>query len=303
MSGAVAREGRTFRAMGTQITVRVDHPDADALTDRVRALFEEREATLSRFRPESELSRLNQRTGRPVAVGPLLLRTLTAAVAAARATGGAFDPTLGRQLVAAGYAQSFDLPTTSRVRIARGRPGGGWRDLTIDEASSRVTVPDHVRVDLGGIAKGMAVDAAIAELGAAGVRRALVNAGGDLRVLNAGGAPWPVGLSDVRGEFLRLTDGALATSSTMRRRWRLGHEDQHHLIDPRTGAPSRSGVWSVSVAAPTCEHAEVAAKAALVLGPVAGAAFLDRLGYGAVLSVTDGEPVRVGDWPRPETAA
>ena len=303
MTAAIDTRSAIFHAMGTEITVRVGHPDADDLIAGAERLFADWEAALSRFRPESELCRMNARAGSPVRVGPLLLRVMTEALRAAWATRGVFDPTLGRQLVAAGYAQSFDLPSSTRFRIARVRPGGAWRDLAVDADASVVTVPAGAAVDLGGIAKGMAVDAVIERLAEAGVTRALVNAGGDMRVITSGGAGWPVGLTDVRDASVTLVDGALATSSTARRRWRLAWEDQHHLIDPRTGEPSRSSVWSVSVAAPTCVQAEVAAKTALILGPEAGVAFLRKAGLSAVLSREDEPSISVGAWPQDAVAA
>lgn len=303
MNAVVSPVSTTFTAMGTDITVRVEHREAGDLLVEARDLFENWEAVLSRFRPDSELSRLNARAGSAVPVSPLLLRVIVAALRAAWATKGLFDPALGRQLVAAGYAQSFERSSPSHFRIARARPGGAWRDIVIDVDAATVRVPVGAAVDLGGIAKGMAVDALIDLFAAAGVTRAMVNAGGDLRVITSGDTGWPVGLTDVRGAFLTLVDGALATSSTARRRWRLAGEDQHHLIDPRTGEPSRSAVWSASVAAATCMQAEVAAKTALILGPDAGAAFLEKAGLSAILSRIDKPPIPVGAWPEHRLAA
>ena len=294
--------GTTFRAMGTEIAVRVGHETPAALVAEVRDLFEHWEAVLSRFLPDSELSRINAAAGTTVRVSPLVHRVICEALRAARATDGVFDPALGKQLVAAGYAQSFDLPSTTQFRVSSPRPGGAWRDIEVDDAAQTIRVPRGVALDFGGIAKGMAVDAAIAVLSAGGATSALVNAGGDMRAITAGEAGWPVGLTDAPGQFLMLVDGAVATSSTARRRWRVGSEDQHHLLDPRTGGPSRSGVWSVSVAAASCAHAEVAAKTALILGPVGGARFLERLGFAGLMSGTDGTTIRIGQWPSQEIA-
>lgn len=285
-----------FRAMGTAVSVLVDGRRSGAVAG-VRTLFETWEATLSRFQPASELCRLNAAAGRPTEVGELLYTVADSALAAARATGGAFDPTLGTQLVAAGYAESFDIPSTARFRLTPPRPGGAWRHIVLDPAARTICLPSGAALDLGGIAKGMAVDAAVALLRAGGVVNALVNAGGDMRMIDGPDAWWPVGLTDVPEEFVTLRGGALATSSTSRRRWRLGGQNLHHLIDPRTGAPSASGVWSASVAAPTCAQAEVAAKTALILGPTAGARFLTDHGYAGILSRVRDTPVRVGAWP------
>jgi thiamine biosynthesis lipoprotein len=289
--------------MGTEIAVRVEHDAPSHLVSEVRDLFEHWEAVLSRFIPDSELSRVNAAAGATVRVSPLFHRVLTQALRAARSTGGVFDPTLGRQLVAAGYSQSFDLPSTAQFRLSAPRPGGAWRDIEIDDAAQTVRIPRSVALDFGGIAKGMAVDAAIAVLSAAGATNALVNAGGDMRAITSGTNGWPVGLTDVPGQFLTLSAGAVATSSTARRRWRIGSEDQHHLIDPRHGGPSRSGVWSVSVAADSCAQAEVAAKTAVILGPHEGPKFLDRVGLAGILSHDDGTTIRTGRWPSQEVAA
>lgn len=300
---SVTATGTTFRAMGTEIAVRVEHETPWDLVGEVRALFDHWEAVLSRFIPDSELSRVNAAAGATVRVSPLFHRVLTQALHAARSTGGVFDPTLGRQLVAAGYSQSFDVPSTAQFRLSAPRPGGAWRDIEIDDAAKTISIPRSVALDFGGIAKGMAVDAAIAIASAAGATNALVNAGGDMRAITAVGDGWPVGLTDVPGQFLTLSGGAVATSSTARRRWRIGSEDQHHLIDPRHGGPSRSGIWSVSVAATSCAQAEVAAKTALILGPREGPRFLDRVGLAAILSQADGTTIRTGHWPSQEIAA
>lgn len=293
----------SFPAMGTTVSLMAHEAIDPAVLEDIRTLFAEWEHTLSRFDPTSELSRLNRAagTGR-FPVSPLLARVLGAALAAARGTGGAFDPTLGRQLAAAGYARGFHLPADAGLRLARPRPGGAWRRVELDPLTSTVAVPAGVAVDLGGIAKGMAVDAATSLLAARAVDRVLVNAGGDIRVAG-GGADFAVTLTDVPGELVTLRSGAIATSTTARRRWRAGGVDQHHLLDPRTGEPSASGVWSVTVAAATCAQAEVAAKTALVLGAVDGEAFLAEHGLDAVLSTTDGAPIRVGAWPRAALAA
>jgi FAD:protein FMN transferase len=229
-----------FRAMGTDVELF----GARAAFYLVEQEFERLEAILSRFRPESELSRLN-------AVGwidasPVLLEVTALALAARENTGGRFDPTIYNAVVAAGYDRSFELldPHPGPAAACGG-------DVTIDGTVIRLGA--GVRLDFGGIGKGYAVDRAAALLGAHGP--ALVNAGGDIAVR---GGRWPVGV-DVPGAplTLELTSGALATSGSDRRRWAGGH----HLIDPRTGAPARSPFVRVTVAAPTAVAAEVLAKA------------------------------------------
>ena len=295
---APAREIR-FHAMGTEVTVITAGQAPAGTMGRVRDLFAGREEILSRFRPDSELSRLNRRAGRATQVGPLLFAAIEAALRAAAATGGAFDPTLGRQMAANGYDRSFGLPERVTVLgMPPAGPGGGWRDISVDHVARMVTLPVGIAVDLGGIAKGMAVDAAARLMDDDGVEAGLVSAGGDMRVAGYGGEDWQVGLTDTPGpRQITLMGGALATSSSARRTWIQAGVRRHHLLDPRTGEPAASGLRSVSVAAGTCEQAEVAAKAAFVLGPSRGAAFVESLRLAALLTPSVGPPIAVGSWP------
>lgn len=301
-TGLLALRESTFPAMGTEVRLVVPRDVPAAATGRVRALFATWEAALTRFRPDSELSRLNRAAGSEVEVSPLLFGVLQAALRAARATDGLFDPAMGLQMEALGYDRPFDrMPRESHPPSAAG-PGGGWRAITLDPARRAVTIPHGRAMDLGGIAKGMAVDAAIGTLRNAGVSTAMVEAGGDLRVIGRPPAHphWGIRVDPVGDRVIALKAGALATSSTARRRWRAGGGDQHHLIDPRTGRAAMRGVRSVTVAARTCAQAEVAAKAALVAGMLEGADLLRRLGMDALMVPDHGTPLSIGRWPAEE---
>ncbi len=289
----------TFHAMGTTIALLLPRTMSEQATRGVADLFATWERALSRFQPDSELSRLNAQVGQPVVVSPLLLRVLTAALEAAEATRGIYDPTLLRQLVTLGYDRSFEtlprsLPATSTLVVG----GGGWRGIQINRGKRLVTLPEGAQLDFGGIAKGMAVDAALDLLREQGVSAALVNAGGDLGVLGTPPAldHWPV--QTPTGEVVALLEGALATSGVGRRQWTQGGQRRHHLIDPRTGASARSGLWSVTVAADRCMQAEVAAKTALILGPEAGATFLQHHRLSGLLIREDGTCSATGAWPQ-----
>ncbi len=305
----------SFAAMGTTITILASVGQIDQGLALTRDLFAEWEATLSRFRPASELSRLNASAGRGMVLSPLLLTVLEEALAAAVATDGIFDPTLLPQLRQAGYDQSFaSLPTRRPTLDAATatQPGGAWRDIIVDHRYGLVIMPTGTALDFGGIAKGMAVDAALDRLAAAGITTVLVNAGGDLGVrgLPAGLDHWPVAVPG--GGVLALRSGALATSGIERHHWWRGQAFHHHLLDPRTGDATRNGLWSATVAAERCGQAEVAAKVAFILGPVAGPDFLEHIGLAGQLipmarPATVGQPP-LGDptnaimthaWPRP----
>ena len=290
-----------FRAMGTTVTVIVPEPARRAV-EAVVSLFATWEAALSRFRPESELSRLNAAAGREVPVSPLLLSVVETAIRAARATDGLFDPTLLGAMIAAGYDRTFEeLPRVGPADAGRDRAtAGGWRTLRVDRVRGTVTLPPGVGIDLGGIAKGLAVDAAVDLLAAADASPCAVDAGGDLAVrgLPAHRLSWPVRLElpDGSARVLEIAAGALATSGIGRRNWVRGAELRHHLIDPRTGRPADGEGWSATVAAATVAQAEVAAKAVFMLGPAAGARFLLERGLTGLYVRRDGRQLELGTW-------
>lgn len=290
-----------FHAMGTTVALLLPQHHAQNGFDEVQRLFGAWESTLSRFLPTSELSRLNERAGESVAVGPLLWTVLTRALTAAKETDGRYDPTLQAQLVALGYDRTFEQVRDHEGSVAEDIvAGGGWRRVTLDSTTRRVALPLGVGLDFGGIAKGMAVDAALARLRQLGYERALVNAGGDLAVFGSLPATdaWPIEIAGKRASWtVPLAHGALATSGISRRRWRQGGRERHHLLDPRTGAPVENDLWSVTAVAPTCERAEVAAKAAFVAGLREGSQLLRSLGYAALVILKDGTWRAVGSWP------
>jgi thiamine biosynthesis lipoprotein len=290
-----------FRAMGTTVSLLLPEQQYEQGRQIVRSLFIEWEQTLSRFLPESELSRLNRHAGTPVALSDLLYEVLATALTAARATDGVYDPAMLDQLVQVGYDRSFDeLPAVRFDPIMPGEPGGGWRGIRVNPISRTALLPVGVRLDFGGIAKGMAVDAALEQLRQHGISPALVNAGGDLAVL---GLPlvaesWPIAVPGrARSWTIPLRRGAVATSGIAHRRWWQGQTLCHHLLDPRTGLPAESDLWSVTVVTDRCEQAEVAAKVAFILGSRRGADFLRRQRIAGLLVQEDGTWEAVGPWP------
>jgi len=287
--------------MGTTISMLLPESQAETGAQIVRALFSEWEQALSRFIPESELSQLNQQAGTPVAVSDLLYDVLATALTAARATEGVFDPAMLDQLVQSGYDRTFDdLPAVRFDPIIPGEPGGRWRGIKVDPIRRHVTLPAGIKLDFGGIAKGMAVDAALERLRQSGAGKAMVNAGGDLAVLGLPPAAdqWPVAVSG-RDRFwsIPLISGAVATSGIAHRHWWQGNTLRHHILDPRTGLPAQSDLWSVTVVADRCEQAEVAAKVAFILGSISGANFLREHRIAGLLVRADGTWETVEPWP------
>ncbi|HYF96086.1 MAG TPA: FAD:protein FMN transferase [Symbiobacteriaceae bacterium] len=254
----------------------------------LRPWFAEVQAVLSRFDQESPLSQLNQKPERWVVVPELLFRAVGAALQAAAATDGAFDPTVLDAVEAAGYTRSFELgpgPVTARPQGGTGR----WREVRLDRHMQAIWLPRGVRLDLGGIGKGLAVDGGLARL--RGARRALVNAGGDLALRTAPGEPpYLIDVEDpteperTQATF-GLRRGAAATSSVTGRRWGDG---LHHIIDPATGRPTRSGLIQATVFGPGAAFAEVLAKAAIVLGEARGLELIRRHRAHALLVRADG---------------
>jgi thiamine biosynthesis lipoprotein len=292
--------------MGTDVDVLLP-VGREASVAVVVAVFETWTRRCSRFDPNSELSRLNAAAGRPVIVSAGLFDVVAASIDAARATDGIFDPTVLHRLEELGYDRTFvQVPADGpAVTPWNGARCASWRDVRIDPATRTVELPAGVGLDLGGIAKGMAVDAALASLRAAGATPAAVNAGGDLAVAGTppGDADWRIAVETRDGgHVVALPYGALATSSTERRRWTRGGRDVHHLIDPRTGEPASTGIASVTVSAHRCGQAEVAAKTAVLLGPIDGAAFIRRMGLSALIVGMDGRRDRVGRWIEPAGA-
>lgn len=287
-----------FRSMGTDVTVMLPK-GALRHADEVEAVFDDWSDRFTRFDPSSELMHLNAHAGTPVSVSTTMLEAVSSAVAAATSTDGLFDPLLGSRMVELGYDRTFDLLPVDRPAVSL-RPwhAGEWRSILVDRERGTVTLPAGAALDLGGLAKGMAVDAALNALVSDGVAFAAVNAGGDLAVhgLPPDEGAWSVDVEAYTAGGVSLTSGALATSSILRRRWTVDGYARHHLLDPRTGMPVENELAQASVAASTCRQAEVAAKAVLLMGATGGAQFIEQHGLSALLLTRKGEAIRLGAW-------
>lgn len=250
---------------------------ARAATD-ARRLLERWHHQFSRFEAQSELSRLNSDPRRTVPVTPTMARFVEAAVSAAAITGGLVDPTLLTEIERAGYAESLDLeqmspgdfrcPTHSRCP-GRPRPDAPWREVRVDGRACTVTRPPGLRLDSGGIAKGLVGDLLAAALGTH--RSFAVAAAGDLRFGGTARSLRPVQVASPFDDSLlhtfELVAGAAATSGISKRSWiRSDGSAAHHLLDPATGRPAFTGVVQVTALAPTGVEAEALSKAALLSG-------------------------------------
>ncbi|MBJ7597499.1 MAG: thiamine biosynthesis protein [Candidatus Nephthysia bennettiae] len=292
-----------WTALGTEVVLAVSDPARlDQARGAVESVLRDVDMACSRFRDDSELALVNSAGGRWVAVGPLLVRALAAALWAARATGGAVDPTVGRALRVSGYDRDFKaLRQDSRVRIeVTAVPG--WKAIELDAGEQgRVRVPAGVELDLGATAKALAADrAATAASLAAGGCGVLVSLGGDVAVVGRpppGG--WLVQVSEPDGaeaQLVTIFDGGLATSSTRVRRWTRGGIRWHHILDPATGRPA-DGPWRLaSVAAASCLEANTAATASIVLGDAAPDWLVARRCPARLVS-EDGEVLALAGWP------
>jgi FAD:protein FMN transferase len=268
-----------FEAMGCEVVVRGGRAAERA---DVEEHFRERDRVFSRFIPGSELNRVNAATGRPTIVSGLFAATLEIALQVAHETDGLVDPTLGAALAAAGYTRDFEELTADPRPVG---PASGPRPVHL--IGRIVRMPDGAILDLNGVVKSLAVDDGLALLSG----DASVSAGGDL----AARGPLTVALPG--GDAVELREGALATSGRTKRRWLRGGEMQHHLIDHRTGRPSRSPWTEVTACGATCVAADVAAKAAFLLGDD-GPAWLDAREIPARLRREDGTVRTTVAWER-----
>ena len=296
---------RDFRALGTGCTVLVTDPSQlDDAVDAVGAELADIDLACSRFRPDSELEKVNANAGTAVDVSPLLVDAVLVALRAAELTDGDVDPTVGEAMRVLGYDRDFDAVPKDGEAIATVVRVPGWQDVSVDRRQNTVRVPSGVRLDLGATAKALAADRASTRAAAVAGCGVLVSLGGDLAV--AGPPPprgWAVRVTDdhaagpdADGQTVLMQSGGLATSSTTVRRWARGGEDVHHLVDPGTGRPAHE-VWrTVSVAAASCVDANIASTAAIIRGQTAPA-WLESLGLPARLVFPEGSVVRVGGWP------
>jgi len=305
---------RTVVRMDTFVTIGIvggggQPGGGEAALTRALDWFRRVEEVCSRFDPASEVRRLLDHLGEPTPVSDILYEATAFALAVAEASGGAFDPTLGQRLERRGFDRNYRTSATIATPLSSDAPDDApddapaatpptFRDLRLNPERRTLTLLRPLVLDLGAVAKGLAIDLAAQEL--APYRDWVIEAGGDILVRghNPAGEPWRIGIRHPRRDdamltTLLLTDAAVCTSGDYERR-ASNPAAGHHLLDPRSG-DSPAAVASVTVVAPTAMAADVLGTAAFILGPRRGSRFLGQQGVAGLLVTPD-----LTEYPTPD---
>ena len=291
---------RSAALMGTVVTIHVvghvpgheQGPEQTAqreqAVERGFEWFHRVEQCCTRFEAHSEVMQLTAQVGAPVRVSAILYEAVQFALAVAEESGGAFDPTVGSVMETRGFNREYRTGKIIRSVLDCSR-SVSYRDVCLDADRQTITLLRPLILDLGAVAKGLAVDLAARELRP--FQNFAINAGGDLYLggCNPDGEPWSIGIRHPRQErqlidSLRVSNRAVCTSGDYERR--SPDDSGHHILDPRRGS-SANEVSSVTVIGPTAMLADALATAAFVLGPTDGIQLFDRLGVdGFIVSAT-----------------
>jgi thiamine biosynthesis lipoprotein len=284
----------SFQVVGHGATD-VERAARDDAIARSVAWFEEVEATCSRFDQQSELQLLSTQIGVAVRASPMLFEAVRFALAVAAESGGAFDPTVGLSMERRGFDREHRTGDTIHTSLEQPHDVS-YRDVIVDDDEKTIMLCRPLLLDLGAVAKGLAIDVAARELQP--FENFAIDAGGDLYFggRNATEQPWSVGIRHPRGDglldTLHVSDVAVCTSGDYERRTDAGH----HIVDPRTGAPAND-IASVTVIAPSAMVADTLATAAFVLGPVDGMSLLERHGVQGLIVTPELERFSTSDMP------
>lgn len=284
----------TFRAMGCAVEAALEtEADGEALLAALPEQIEAIEARLSRFRPASELSHLNEQSGDWVQVSAVLFQNVALAKHAARITDGLYNPLVLSALVANGYDRSFEnLKDSVAFPAPTHKTVGDWKQINLRPKTSEVLLPTGRAIDLGGIAKGWTAALIANRLASFGA--CLISMGGDIAVRGApsGQSGWSVKVANPNANQpvceVMLSNTAIVTSGVDYRRWQtLDGQIRHHIIDPRTGQSAATDVRTVTIIHPDAPTAEAYSKAVLLLGSQAGLNWLTQRWDAAGLVVSD----------------
>lgn len=287
---------QTWSDWSCAVAVTAEDRDLEPSVRTVRAVMDEVATAASRFRDDSDLSRINAAAGRFAAVGPLTLTLVELALEVAERTRGAVTPTVGAALVAVGYDDDIaTVRARTQVATCAAAPAPTASAVRLDPYFGRIGVTAGTTLDLGAIAKAWAVDEAVRRIGTHAQGPVLVSIGGDLAVHATPEDGWTVAVSETAEdapELVTIETGALATSSTQGRRWAGGH----HIVDPRTGLPAEGRLRTASIWAPSAVEANLLSTWCLVDAEAAGTALVADQ-RPARLVTTDGLVERLNGWP------
>lgn len=298
--------------MGTTWSARMALPAGcrdDAARHAIQAALDEVVAQMSTWESVSDITRFNQSATGWLALPDGFFHVLRHALALAKDSSGAYDPTVGPLVNAWGFGphqRAFEPPSPTAIDAARARCG--WQRVQLDTARQAAYQPGGAYLDLSSIAKGYGVDRAALALDALGITQYLVEVGGELRArgMRPDGQPWRVAIevpdaSDNHALALPLQDHSIATSGDYRRHAGSGDARYAHTIDPRTGQPVRNNVASVSVLHRECMQADALATVLTVLGEADGLAYARRHGLAALFILRDAHDYRVVATPAFQT--
>jgi thiamine biosynthesis lipoprotein len=285
--------------LGTVVKITVREESSEKAQRAVEAAFQrirEIESLMSIYKEGSEASSLNRKAGKEaVKVSPEVFKVIKKSLRYSEITEGAFDITLGILGESWGFKdKKYRLPQEEEVR--KGLRLVNYKDILLDEERGTIRFRKKgMRIDLGGVAKGYAVEEAIKELRKEEIRKALVNAGGDIQGM--GEREWKIGLKHPRkkGETLatlKLKNQAVATSGDYEKFFFKGERRYHHLLDPQTGKPAQGSI-SVTILAPGATIADILATAVFVLGPSKGMELIEKLEDTEGIIVTPENEVKV----------
>ncbi|MFF1821493.1 FAD:protein FMN transferase [Kribbella sp. NPDC058245] len=298
---------RTWTAWSCTVRVTVDDPAVlGAACGELKALMDRVDKAASRFRSDSELSIVNQRSGAMVPVSRLLVDLVDVSLMAASISGGAVDPTVGTAVIAAGYDDDIETvrrrlaqPVAQPVALTATVPG--WQQVQLNRKLALLGVPEGAVLDLGATAKAWTADRAALILSKRYGCAVLVEIGGDLCAAGQPDEPWVITVAERAGDpgvLVTLAHGGLTTSTRTSRCW----ENGHHIIDPRTGRPA-DGPWrTASVWAPTAVRANTFSTALIATGEAA-VGRLTLAGHPARIVANDGEVTELAGWPASTQAA
>jgi thiamine biosynthesis lipoprotein len=290
---------RSENIMGTRCSVELWSDDKARGEAAISSVFDDMkriDRLMSTWKEDTEISKVNREGGKhPVKISPELFRLLQVSVEYSELTRGAFDITYA----SVGYLYDFKKGVhPDQKAIDQALPGINWRHMVLDARNTTVFFArPGMRIDLGGIAKGHSVDRGIEILRKQGITRAMVNAGGDTRIIgDRFGKPWVVGVRDPDHEgrvFLRLplTDAAFSTSGDYERYFDEDGKRFHHIIDPKTGDSARK-CRSVTVISGSATRTDALTKSVFIMGPEEGIAFINTLpDVDAVAVAPDGKVI------------